>query len=124
MSERHALSTEGSWVELRDPTELLAGDRADIEDAVTGPGHLKIQREMTDGIIIALVVNWSIQLPIPTQDPKVLRMLSIPDYLLLKKLVGPAEDIIFPADPEPKEPEVLAAAKADPASPTGDAAAS
>jgi len=124
MSQRHSLASDGAWVELRDPTELRAGDQMDIQDAVTGPGPLKIQREMTDGTITVLVVNWSLPLPIPSLDPKALRLLEIPDYNALKRLVGPAEDLLFPGDPEPEDAAVLAEAKADPASPTGDADAS
>lgn len=130
MSQRHALTAPDSWVELRDPTELRAGDQADIEDAITGPGHLKIRREITDGIITALVTSWSLPLPIPSkaphtpQEPGALRLLSIADYTALKRLVEPAEAIIFPPDPEPEDAAALEAAKEDPASPTGDADAS
>ncbi len=124
MSQHHPLASPDSWVELRDPKELRAGDRMDIEDAITGPGPLKIRREMTDGVITALVVNWSLPLPVPAQDPKALRLLEIADYERLKKLVEAAEDLIFPDDPEPEDPAALEAAQADPASPTGDADAS
>jgi hypothetical protein len=124
MGQRHALTAPDSWVELRDPTELRAGDRMDIEDAIEGPGALRVQREITDGVITVLVTNWSLPLPIPSKSPDALRMLEIKDYVLLKKLVAPAEAIIFPADPEPEDPAALEAAKEDPASPTGDADAS
>lgn len=124
MSERHALTAPKSWVELRDPKELLAGDRMDIDDAVVGPNPTKLLREMTDGVITKLIVNWSLPLPIPSVDPKALRLLSLQDYALLKKLVADAEALIFPDDPEPEDPKALEAAKEDPASPTGDAAAS
>lgn len=124
MAERHALTEPDSWVELRDPKELLAGDRMDIEDAIEGPGPLKIQREMTDGVIAKLITNWSLPLPIPSQDPKALRLVSILDYTRLKKLAEPGEALVFPGDPEPEDAKALEAAKADPASPTGDADAS
>lgn len=122
MGQRHALTAPESWVELRDPTELLAGDRTDIEDGLVGPGPMKIRREMTEGVITALVIAWSLPLPIPSETAKSLRLMSIPDYEKLKKLVEPAEKLIFPDDPEPEDPAALEAAKADPASPTGAAA--
>lgn len=122
MGQRHALTSPESYVELRDPSELRAGDRADIEDAIVGPGQMKIRREMTEGVIKALVVSWSLPLPIPSESPKSLRLLSIPDYELLKKLVEPGEAVIFPPDPQPEDPAALAEAEADPASPTGAAA--
>jgi hypothetical protein len=130
MGQRHALTTPESWVELRDPAELLAGDLMDIEDRIVGPNQMKIRREMTDGVIRALVVAWSLPLPVPSQAPEVpgqpgsLRLISIRDYNTLKKLVEDAEAVLFPGDPEPEDPQELAEAKADEASPTGDADAS
>jgi hypothetical protein len=124
MNQRHPLASPDSWVELRDPTELRAGDQMDIQDQVTADNGGAILRQMKNALAVALVVNWSLPLPIPTQDPQSLRLMSIPDYTALKRLVEPAEKLIWPADPEPEDPEVLEAAKADPASPTGDAAAS
>lgn len=124
MSQRHALTAPDSWVELRDATELRAGDQMDIEDGITGPGHMKVRREITDGVITALVSAWSLPLPIPSKSPDALRLMEIADYTALKKLVEPAEEIIFPSDPEPEDPAALEAAKEDPASPTGDADAS
>lgn len=126
MSQRHPLASPDSWVELRDPTELVAGDQMDIQDAMEAEGNGQIVRQMRNAIITVLVVNWQLPspLPIPSESPDSLRLMKIPDYVALKKLIGPAEDIIFPPDAEPEDPQVLEAAKADPASPTGDAVAS
>jgi len=124
MSQRHALASDGAWVELRDPTELRAGDQMDVQDAMEADGNIKMMRQMRNALITLLVVNWSLPLPIPSQSPESLRLLEIPDYNALKKLVEPAEDLLFPPDPEPEDAAVLEAAKADPTSPTGDADAS
>jgi hypothetical protein len=126
MSVRHPLATTGSWVELRDPTELKAGDQMDVQDAMASETSGKLMREMVNAIICALVVNWSLpqQLPIPSQAPEALRMMEIADYNALKKLVEPAQELIFPSDSQPEDPQVLEAAKADLASPTGAAAES
>jgi hypothetical protein len=121
MSQRYPLASEGAWVELRDPTELKAGDQMDIQDAMDADGSGRMMRQMRNALIVALVVNWQLpnQLPIPSQAPESLRMLEIRDYNALKKLVEPAEDLIFPSDPEPEDAQVLEAQQADPASPTG-----
>lgn len=121
MSQRHALASPDAWVELRDATDLKAGDQMDIQDAMASETSGKLMREMTNAVIAALVVNWFLpqQLPIPSLSPDALRMMEIPDYNALKKLIEPAQELIFPADPEPKTAEALAAAEADPASPTG-----
>jgi hypothetical protein len=121
MSQRHALASEGAWVELRDPTELRAGDQMDIQDAMEADGSGKLMRQMNNALIAALVVTWQlpVQLPIPSQAPESLRMLEIRDYNALKKLIEPAQELIFPSDPEPEAGPALEAAKADLASPTG-----
>jgi hypothetical protein len=123
MAQRHALASPDSWVELRDPTELRAGDQMDIQDAMTGEGGAMI-RQMRNALIGVLVLNWSLPLPVPLKAPESLRLMEIRDYQALKKLVEPAEDLLFPSDPEPEDAAALAAAQADPASPTGGAAAS
>lgn len=126
MSQRHALASPDAWVELRDPTELRAGDQMDIQDAMESETSGKLMREMTNAIITALVVSWQlpVPLPIPSVAPEALRMMEIADYNALKKLVEPSHELIFPSDPQPEDAKVLAAAQADLMSPTGDAAAS
>lgn len=121
MSQRHALASPDSWVELRDPTELKAGDQMDIQDAMAAETSGKLMREMTNAVITALVVTWQLPqpLPIPSESPEVLRMMEIGDYNALKKLVEPATELIFPSDPQPADAAALEAAQADPASPTG-----
>lgn len=123
MSQRHALASEGAWVELRDPTELKAGDQMDIQDAMDADSSGKMVRQMNNALIVVLVVNWQLPtpLPIPSQSQDSLRLMEIRDYQALKKLVEPAQDLVFPSDPTPEDPKVLEAAQADPASPTGAA---
>lgn len=121
MSQRHALASEGAWVELRDPTELKAGDQMDIQDAMDADGSGKLVRQMFNALMVVLVVNWQlpVPLPIPSQAAESLRRMEIRDYQALKKLVEPAQDLVFPSDPTPEDPEALKEAQADPASPTG-----
>lgn len=123
MSQRYALGSEGAWVELRDATELKAGDQMDIQDAMDADGTGKMLRQMFNALMVALVVNWQlpVQLPIPSLAPESLRMMEIRDYQALKKLVEPAQDLVFPSNPEPEDPAALEAAQADLASPTGAA---
>jgi hypothetical protein len=93
----------------------------DIQDAMEADGSGKLMRQMNNALIAALVVTWQlpVQLPIPSEAPESLRMLTIGDYNALKKLIEPAQELIFPSDPEPEAGAALEAAKADPASPTG-----
>jgi hypothetical protein len=131
MGQRHALATEGSWVELRDVNELRAGDQMDINAAMDDDATPRMRVvQMYNALATVLVQNWSLPLPIPSQAPGTkdssgsLRLMEIKDYEALKTLVAPALDVVFPGDPEPDTPEALEAAKANPASPTGDADAS
>ncbi|MBM9509994.1 hypothetical protein [Actinacidiphila acididurans] len=131
MGQRHPLATEGAWVELRDVDELRAGDQMDIQGAMDDEESVNRRAvQMYNGLITALVMSWSLPLPIPSQAPDTpqsagsLRLMGIKDYAALKRLVAPAVEVVFPADPEPKTAEALETAKADPGSPTGDADAS
>ena len=118
MSERHPLATEGSWVELKDPSELRYGDKLRVLKAVSkGEG---------DGVDVMcalyqlLIVSWQLPtpLPIPAQDINVVYMLEMGDGDALEELVTPARERLFPGTSEPETPEALAEAVADPASPT------
>lgn len=121
MSERHALASEGAWVELRDVRELTYGDRQTAMRAVRknddgmGPGL-----DITNALIALLVVNWQLPqpLPMPSQDPSVIQRLGIEDGVALEALVTPALKVLFPDSVEPETPEAQAQAMSDPASPT------
>lgn len=121
MSERHALASEGAWVELRDPKELKSGDKKKVLRAVSDIQKvMSAGLEITDGLTAMLVVNWQLptQLPLPSQDITVLDMLEIPDYDRLTELVGPAQKLLFPGSAQPDTPQEQAQAVADPGSPT------
>lgn len=122
MSERHALASEGAWVELRDPRELKSGDKKRVLRAVTNMDHkMAAGLDMTDGLIAMLVVNWQLPtpLPLPSQDITVLDMLEIGDYDRLAALVKPAQELLFPGTPDPETAQEQEAQMKDPASPTG-----
>lgn len=125
MGQRHALASADSWVELRDPSELRAGDQMDIQDAMDAEQGGRAARQMYNAIIAVLTVNWSLALPVPNpKSTESIRLMEIRDYEALKKLVDPAVEVVFPGNPEPETPEDLAEAKEDAGSPTGDADAS
>lgn len=121
MSERFPLAGDGSWVELKDPTELRYGDKQRILRSVaSGEGD---GIDMMNALYALLVVSWQLtpMLPTPGQDIKVIEMLSLDDGNILEKLIEPARERLFPGDPEPSKDtpadEVEAALK-DPAHPT------
>lgn len=122
MSQRHPLATPGAWVELRDPSELRYGDKQAVQSGiqdVENKGALGVN--LNTSLISLLVVNWEIPgqaLPLPSQDPAVIGMLSIGDGNKLEKLITPARELLFPGDPEPATTEEQIAAAGDPASPT------
>lgn len=122
MSQRHPLATPGAWVELRDPSELRYGDKQNVQRGIKdleNKGALGVS--LNDSLISLLVVNWEIPgqaLPLPSQDPAVIGMLSIADGNKLETLIAPARELLFPGDPEPATVEEQAAAAGDPASPT------
>jgi hypothetical protein len=123
MSEQHPLASPGAWVVLRDPRELRSGDKKAVLRSVTDTENkMAAGLDMADGLMAMLVMNWQLpsQLPLPSQDPKVLDMLEIVDYDALTELIKPAQELLFPGNPdiEKASPEEQAAAVADPASPT------
>jgi hypothetical protein len=122
VAQRHPLATPGAWVELRDPSELRYGDKQSIQRGIVDVEHkAAIGVEVNTGLIALLVVNWEIPgqpLPLPSQDPAVIGMLTLADGNALEKLITPAREVLFPTDPEPATAEEQAAAAADPASPT------
>ena len=118
MSERHALASPDSWAEIRDHKELLSGDLMDVQDSLTADAQSQLIRQLRNALLATLITSWSFQLPLPSADPKALRLLAPGDYLALVKLVGPAQEYLFPADPEPETAEQAEEALKDPASPT------
>lgn len=118
MSERHALPSDGCWVELKDPTELRYGDKLRVMRSISsGEGD---GVDVMYALFKLLVVSWKLpmQLPVPSQDITVIDMLEVEDGNALEDLVGKARERLFPGTSEPATPEALAEAVADPASPT------
>lgn len=122
MSERHALATEGAWVELRDPRELKSGDKKTVLRRINdGSKAISAGLDLTDGLIAVMAVNWQLAspLPLPSADITVLDMLEIADYDRLTELVAPARKLLFPDSAQPDTAQAQAEAVKDPASPTG-----
>ena len=118
MSDKHPLVSEGSWVELRDPHELRAGDKRHVLRAVTDPERvLAAGLDIVDGLICMMVVNWQLpdDLPLPSQSAGVLDLLRIPDYDRLCELVEPARQLLFPEASTPPQNQEQAK---DPTTPT------
>lgn len=124
MSARHALGIEGSWVELRDFSELRYGDKKRVQAAVTDHTRLvPASNEMMDALMVLLIVSWNLSedLPLPSQDPSVIDRLSLTEGNALEALIEPARELLFPgaAEPAKDEPaEAVQEALKDPAHPT------
>ena len=111
---RHALKSDGAWVELRDVEDLRARDRKKVNAIVmsavsvdldgnvsTGPEMVSlIQEAAPDAVIGLLVAGWEIPyLPdakLPKLDADVLGELKLDDYDRLLELVGPAQALLMP----------------------------
>jgi len=122
MSQRHPLASSGAWVELRDVSELKAGDQMDVMDALSDiEASGRMFGQMKNALAAVMVVTWELPspLPIPGQDIKALRLMEIDDYNRLTTLLEPAMERIFPGDAEPATAQEVAKAQVDPASPTG-----
>ncbi|MBK3624908.1 hypothetical protein JHN59_08610 [Streptomyces sp. MBT49] len=114
MSNRFTLPS-GAWVELRDPHTLLRGDKKRLLQGLPETENMVyFALEMVDGLLALLVVAWSYELPLPSQDPKSLELLPIGDDEALSEGVEPARLLIFPEQPDETSQEQ----REDPASPT------
>jgi hypothetical protein len=119
MPDRQPLATAGSWVQLRDPRTLKSGDKRRVLRTVrdnADAGELALG--MLDAIATVAVEAWSLALPVPASDVKVLDLMEIADYDRLCELLGPTQDVLFPT-PVEETPEQAA----DEASPTEPSAA-
>jgi hypothetical protein len=105
----------GAWIQLRDAKTLRRGDKKKAMSSVTGDGErlMAMAYEMTDGLLAVLVIDWSYQLPLPSESIESLDLLPIEDDEALMKAIEPARALIFPEQPEPTKKQL-----ADPASPT------
>lgn len=120
MSERQPLATPGSWVQIRDPHTLKSGDKRRVLRAIRDNAEAgEVALSMLDAIATVAVEAWSLQLPVPSQDIKVLDLMEIGDYDKLSNLLGPTQEALFPT-PVEETPEQAE----DPASPTEPSAAS
>lgn len=119
MSERQPLATEGSWVQIRDPHTLKSGDKRSVLRAIRDNAEAgEVALSMLDAIATVAVEAWSLPLPIPSQDVKVLDLMEIGDYDKLSQMLGPTQEALFPT-PVEETPEQAA----DEASPTEPSAA-
>lgn len=119
MSERQPLATENSWVQIRDPHTLKSGDKRRVLRAIRDNAEAgEVALSMLDAIATVAVEAWSLQLPVPSQDIKVLDLMEIADYDKLSTLLSSTQDALFPA-PVDDTPEQVA----DEASPTEPSAA-
>ncbi|MEV7034638.1 hypothetical protein AB0N99_30955 [Streptomyces sp. NPDC093272] len=114
MPDRQPLATPGSWVQIRDPQTLKSGDLRLVQRAMQRDGSSgEFALSVVDALAVVAVEAWSLQLPVPSQDTKVLDLMEISDYRQLDRLLVPVQDVLFPDEVE-ETPEQVA----DEASPT------
>lgn len=113
MSDRITLPS-GAWVELRDPSTLLRGDKKKVMRGVEDfDRELAVIYDLTDGLLQVLVTAWSYALPLPSESPASLELLPLADDERLMEITEAARNLLFPGKAEASPEQV-----ADPASPT------
>lgn len=114
MSDRQALATPDSWVQIRDPHTLKSGAKRQVLRALRDSEKTgEVALSMMDAIAMVGIEAWSLALPVPAQDPAGLDLMEIADYDKLSDLLRPIQDALFP-DPVEETPEQAE----DPTSPT------
>jgi len=86
----------GATVVLRNPHELRVKDRTKIYANANGQEGILQALSLTDGLIAALVVEWSFDLIPPSIKIESLGELTMADYDTLAEYAGKAQDVIFP----------------------------
>jgi hypothetical protein len=105
MSQQITLPS-GITVELRDASELKVKDRKIIMLASEdGEGTLIRAISLGENIIKLLVLKWSLELPIPSEDMDSLGELDITDYDSLVEQTKYAQKALFPSIGSSKENE-------------------
>jgi hypothetical protein len=105
----------GNWIQLRDAKTLRRGDKKKAISLVTEMDKVvRMAYEMTDGLLAVMVMDWSYQLPLPSQSLESLDLLPIEDDEALMKAIEPARALVFPDPSDPSDKKQ----QEDPASPT------
>ncbi|MCI3277657.1 hypothetical protein [Streptomyces cylindrosporus] len=114
-TERFTLPS-GAWIQFRDSNTLRRGDKKKALKAVpvdeTGTMSLATPKEMDDGLLQVLVMDWSYPFPIPAESPGSLELIPWEDDDALTEKLGPIRDRLFASKPDPVKDAT------DPASPT------
>lgn len=90
--------TNSNWVEIRDPDTLKTRDRNAILgglDDVEG-GKITMGLAVLAGLKVAMIEEWSFDLPLPSADPGALDELRIADTQLIEDALGEVAQELFP----------------------------
>lgn len=108
---------DGQWADLLDPADLRAGDLKTYRKLMPVPGARDYVMEdldtARDGLLTRLIQNWSLDLPLPGEDPASLDKLTVPAYRALLDELGPYMDLFNGVEPDPKSSPESAGTSAD-----------
>ncbi|WP_214103237.1 hypothetical protein [Acrocarpospora catenulata] len=108
------------WADLIDPSDLRSGDIKAYRRSMPVGGVMTYGTldGMRDVLLRRLITNWSVELPIPRdnpgddEQPGSLDLLPIPAYRALIDALDPYMDVFNP-DPDPKPSPESAGTSAD-----------
>lgn len=89
---------ETNWAQLKEVSDLRRYDRkafnaATVSEFDGDTKHLimrgSTEDEMVDAVLISVVLNWSLQLPLPSADPASLDKLTLEQDTALREAIQP-----------------------------------
>jgi hypothetical protein len=118
MTTRHALKSDGAWVELRDIDDLRKRDRKKVDALINGAVEIEVDEDgevtttpskgavlsimngVPDVVATLLITAWELpyapDAQLPSIDPEALDELRLDDHARLMELVDPVVALFMP----------------------------
>lgn len=90
---------DGCEAVLKDPESVSNGERKRAQaayDRASGAGPMSREYALMDELLKVMVSTWTLQMPVPADDPAVLDQLSMDDANTLYESLRPVLARIFP----------------------------